>query len=324
MNTSNLQGRTVLVTGAGSGIGRETALLAARRGADLAICDVDDAGLADAEASARALGRRVVARHVDVADREQMREFADTVHDELGVVDVLVNNAGVGLGAGLLETKLEDWDWIVAINIMGVVHGCHLFVPRMVERGTGGHVANLSSLAGFYATPSLVAYSATKFAVLGLSESLREELQTARDRGDRDLPGRHQHSHHLPRPDAGSGRRAGRPRTRRRALSPAQLWPRARREEHPQGGGAQSLGGARRPGGLVRLRDEALVAAAGRLDRAAHGCPGKAVARYRGMSQRGNQRSSSGSSGSSAPICAFRRSSRSLSRCCSPPAGTNG
>jgi NAD(P)-dependent dehydrogenase (short-subunit alcohol dehydrogenase family) len=177
MNTSNLQGRTVLVTGAGSGIGRETALLAARRGADLAICDVDDAGLADVEASARTLDRRVVARRVDVADREQMREFADTVHDELGVVDLLVNNAGVGLGAGLLETKLEDWDWIVAINIMGVVHGCHLFVPRMVERGTGGHVANLSSAAGFYATPSLVAYSATKFAVLGLSESLREELQ---------------------------------------------------------------------------------------------------------------------------------------------------
>jgi NAD(P)-dependent dehydrogenase (short-subunit alcohol dehydrogenase family) len=177
MNTSNLQGRTVLVTGAGSGIGRETALLAARRGADLVICDVDDDGLAETETSARALGRGVLARHVDVADREQMRDFADTVHDELGVVDLLVNNAGVGLGAGLLETELEDWDWIVAINIMGVVYGCHLFVPRMVQRGTGGHVANLSSAAGFYPTPSLVAYSATKFAVLGLSESLREELQ---------------------------------------------------------------------------------------------------------------------------------------------------
>jgi NAD(P)-dependent dehydrogenase (short-subunit alcohol dehydrogenase family) len=177
MNTSNLQGRTVLVTGAGSGIGRETALLGARRGAALAICDVDEAGLADVEASARALGRRVIARPVDVADREQMREFAAAVHDEVGVVDLLVNNAGVGLGAGLLETELEDWDWIVAINIMGVVHGCHFFVPPMVERGQGGHVANLSSGAGFYATPSLVAYSATKFAVLGLSESLREELQ---------------------------------------------------------------------------------------------------------------------------------------------------
>jgi NAD(P)-dependent dehydrogenase (short-subunit alcohol dehydrogenase family) len=177
MNTSDLQGRTVLVTGAGSGIGRETALLAAHRGADLAICDVDEAGLADVEASARALGRSVLARRVDVADREQMRGFADAVHEEAGVVDLLVNNAGVGLGAGLLESELEDWDWIVAINIMGVVHGCHFFLPPMVERGQGGHVANLSSAAGFYATPSLVAYSATKFAVLGLSESLREELQ---------------------------------------------------------------------------------------------------------------------------------------------------
>jgi NAD(P)-dependent dehydrogenase (short-subunit alcohol dehydrogenase family) len=177
MNTSNLQGRTVLVTGAGSGIGRETALLAARRGADLAICDVDEAGLADVEASARALGRRVVAQRVDVAEREQMRGFADAVHEEAGVVDLLVNNAGVGLGAGLLESELDDWDWIVAINVMGVVHGCHFFLPPMVERGQGGHVANLSSAAGFYATPSLVAYSATKFAVLGLSESLREELQ---------------------------------------------------------------------------------------------------------------------------------------------------
>jgi NAD(P)-dependent dehydrogenase (short-subunit alcohol dehydrogenase family) len=177
MNTSNLQGRTVLVTGAGSGIGRETALLAARRGAELAICDVDDAGLAEVEARIRALGRNVLARHVDVADRDQMRNFAEVVHGETGPVDLLVNNAGVGLAAGFLDTELEDWDWIVPINLMGVVHGCHFFLPRMVERGTGGHVANLSSMAGFHATPALVAYTATKFAVLGLSEALREELR---------------------------------------------------------------------------------------------------------------------------------------------------
>jgi NAD(P)-dependent dehydrogenase (short-subunit alcohol dehydrogenase family) len=177
MNTSNLQGRTVLVTGAGSGIGRETALLAARRGAELAICDVDDAGLAEVEARVRALGRNVLARHVDVADRDQMRNFAEVVHAETGPVDLLVNNAGVGLAAGFLDTELEDWDWIVPINLMGVVHGCHFFVPRMVERGTGGHVANLSSMAGFHATPAFVAYTATKFAVLGLSEALREELR---------------------------------------------------------------------------------------------------------------------------------------------------
>jgi NAD(P)-dependent dehydrogenase (short-subunit alcohol dehydrogenase family) len=177
MDTTNLHGRTVLVTGAGSGIGRETALLSARRGADLAICDVNDAGLAEVEAQARGLGRRVLARHVDVADREQMRAFADAVHGELGAVDLLVNNAGVGLAAGLLDTELDDWDWILDINVKGVVHGCHFFVPRMIERGAGGHVANLASMAGYHASPALVAYSATKFCVLGLSEALREELQ---------------------------------------------------------------------------------------------------------------------------------------------------
>jgi NAD(P)-dependent dehydrogenase (short-subunit alcohol dehydrogenase family) len=177
MDTSNLSGRTVRVTGAGSGIGRETALLAARRGADLVICDVEEAGLATTESSARASGRSVLARRVDVADRDEMGDFAEAVHAQTAAVDVLVNNAGVGLAAGLLDTELEDWDWIVSINVMGVVHGCHFFVPKMVERGAGGHVANVSSMAGFHASPALLAYTTTKFAVLGLSEALREELQ---------------------------------------------------------------------------------------------------------------------------------------------------
>ena len=177
MDTSNLRGRTVLVSGAGSGIGRETALLAAARGADLAICDLDEAGLAEVETAARHRGARVVPRRVDVASADQMREFAEAVHAEAGAVDLLVNNAGVGLGAGFLDTELEDWNWIVGVNLMGVVHGCHFFVPRMVERGAGGHVVNVSSMAGYFASPSLAAYSATKFAVLGLSEALREELR---------------------------------------------------------------------------------------------------------------------------------------------------
>jgi NAD(P)-dependent dehydrogenase (short-subunit alcohol dehydrogenase family) len=176
MDTSDLSGRLVLVTGAGSGIGRATALLAARRGARLAICDVDEAGLGEAEGEIQAAGRGVLARRVDVSDRAQMADFAAAVQEEAGVVDLLINNAGVGLGAGFLETELEDWDWIVPINLMGVVHGCHFFVPPMVERGQGGHVANVSSVAGFYATPSLAAYNATKFAVLGLSQGLRAEL----------------------------------------------------------------------------------------------------------------------------------------------------
>lgn len=177
METSNLRGRTVLVTGAGSGIGRELALLAARRGANLVVCDVDEPGLAEVESAVRDRGPGVLARQVDVASREQMRDFADAVHAEAGPVDLLINNAGVGLGAGFLDTELEDWDWILGVNVLGVVHGCHFFVPRMVERGAGGHVVNLSSMAGFFATPSLSAYSATKFAVLGFSEALREELR---------------------------------------------------------------------------------------------------------------------------------------------------
>jgi NAD(P)-dependent dehydrogenase (short-subunit alcohol dehydrogenase family) len=173
MDTANLAGRRVLVTGAGSGIGRATALLAARRGADLAICDVDEVGLAQTEATAREMGRDVLARRVDVSDREQMRALADDV----GVVDLLVNNAGVGLAAEFLDTELEDWDWIVSINLLGVVYGCHFFIPKMVERGAGGHVVNISSMAGYLPSPGLPAYSATKFAVLGLSEALREELK---------------------------------------------------------------------------------------------------------------------------------------------------
>src|SRR5919205_4245629 len=113
MDTSNLRGRTALVTGAGSGIGRELALLAARRGADLVICDVDESGLAEVETALRAGTGGLLARRVDVASRDQMREFAEAVHAEAGAVDLLINNAGVGLGASFLETELQDWDWIL-------------------------------------------------------------------------------------------------------------------------------------------------------------------------------------------------------------------
>ena len=173
----DFHGKTALVTGAASGIGRATAIAFAKAGASLVICDVDEPRLRETEAMVRALGRTVFAKRVDVASKDEMRELAEGVHRHHGALDVLVNNAGVGLGGGFLDTTLEDWSWIVGINLMGVVHGCHYFVPKMVERGRGGHVVNVSSAAGFTASEVLVAYCTTKYAVLGLSEAMRLELK---------------------------------------------------------------------------------------------------------------------------------------------------
>ena len=177
MDVSNLTGKTVLVTGAGSGIGRETALAFARLGADIVICDIQEGAASRTAEDVRALGRNATAEVVDVADTEHMRVFADTVHSKIEAVDILVNNAGVGLGGGFLDTTLEDWQWIIGINLRGVVHGCHFFVPKMVARKRGGHVVNVASAAAYLASEALCAYSTTKFAVLGLSEALRDELQ---------------------------------------------------------------------------------------------------------------------------------------------------
>jgi NAD(P)-dependent dehydrogenase (short-subunit alcohol dehydrogenase family) len=180
MDVRDLHGKTALVTGAASGIGKATALALAKRGADLVVCDVDETGLAATAAAIEALGRNVFFRCVDVASRAQMQEFAAAVHERVPAVDLLINNAGVGLGASFRDTTLEDWDWIVSINLMGVVHGCHFFLPPMIARGHGGHVVNVSSAAGYVATEPLCAYATTKFAVLGLSEALREELERHR------------------------------------------------------------------------------------------------------------------------------------------------
>jgi len=177
LSTTDLTGRTVAITGAGSGIGRELALLCARRGARLALCDLNESGLAATADGARANGVAVSTRQVDVADADAVSVFAEAACAEFGAPDLLVNNAGVGLVGGFLDTSRKDWDWLVSINLLGVVHGCQAFLPAMIERGRGGHVVNLSSAAGLLANPELTAYSATKFAVFGLSEALRMELR---------------------------------------------------------------------------------------------------------------------------------------------------
>jgi NAD(P)-dependent dehydrogenase (short-subunit alcohol dehydrogenase family) len=167
----------VVVTGGGSGIGRAVTLEAARRGARVFACDVDARGLDETVALA---GAAVEGRVVDVRDAAAMGAFCDEVHREAPGVDVLVNNAGVGLGARFQDTALEDWRWILDINLMGVVHGCHVFVPRMVARGRGGHVVNIASMAGFTPTAGTTAYCVTKAGVLMLSECMRIELEEHR------------------------------------------------------------------------------------------------------------------------------------------------
>jgi NAD(P)-dependent dehydrogenase (short-subunit alcohol dehydrogenase family) len=105
-----------------------------------------------------------------------MAAFANEVHASGGALDVLVNNAGVGLSGGIESTTLDDWEWILSVNVMGVVHGCHFFVPEMIRRGGPAHVVNVASALGLAAAPEILGYCTTKFAVVGLSESLRAEL----------------------------------------------------------------------------------------------------------------------------------------------------
>ena len=168
-------GQSVVVTGAASGIGRATAVAFAGHGARLYACDVATSDLPALEVELRAAGAQSVrVLTVDVGSRQEMAEFCQRVCAD-GAPDVLVNNAGVGLAGGLLDTTLEDWEWIVNVNLWGVVHGCHFFAPKMAERGRG-QIVNVASAAGFYNSEAMAAYGTTKYAVVGLSEALRGEL----------------------------------------------------------------------------------------------------------------------------------------------------
>ncbi len=170
-------GQLVLVTGAGSGIGRATALAFAQAGARVVAVDRNaEAAARTAESSRLAGAPEAWAETADVSDEQAMEKLAETVTTEYGVVDVLVNNAGIGLSGSFFDTTPEDWEKVLDVNLWGVIHGCRLFGRRMAERGQGGHIVNVASAAAYQPSRALPAYSTSKAAVLMLSECLRAEL----------------------------------------------------------------------------------------------------------------------------------------------------
>lgn len=171
-----VKGKVAAITGAASGIGRATAVLLAERGCSVAISDLDPAGLEETARLCRAPGVRVLQTRVDVADRAAVFAWAEQVVRELGGVHLVINNAGVALGATIEDLRPEDFQWLMGINFWGVVHGTQAFLPYLKAAGEG-HLVNLSSLFGLVAVPAHGAYVAAKFAVKGFTETLRQELE---------------------------------------------------------------------------------------------------------------------------------------------------
>ncbi|MFD7439828.1 SDR family oxidoreductase [Streptomyces sp. NPDC059909] len=170
-------GQLVLVTGAASGIGRATAFAFAEAGARVVAVDLNAEGAARTAEMARLIGAPAAwGEAVDVSDEEAMEKLAEKVAAEYGVVDVLVNNAGIGLSGSFLDTTSEDWRKVLDVNLWGVIHGCRIFGRQMARRGQGGHIVNTASAAAYQPSKALPAYSTSKAAVLMLSECLRAEL----------------------------------------------------------------------------------------------------------------------------------------------------
>jgi NAD(P)-dependent dehydrogenase (short-subunit alcohol dehydrogenase family) len=172
----SFSGKVAAITGAGSGIGRALALRLARRGCHLALCDVNERGLAATVEWARRTGVRVTGDRVDVADREAVYRWADRVAEEHGRVNLVFNNAGVALGSAIEGGSYEDFEWLFGINFWGVVHGTKAFLPHLRASGEG-HVVNVSSVFGLISVPGQGAYNASKAAVRGFTDALRMELE---------------------------------------------------------------------------------------------------------------------------------------------------
>jgi NAD(P)-dependent dehydrogenase (short-subunit alcohol dehydrogenase family) len=177
----DLEDKVAAVTGAASGLGRAMALAFAAEGMRLALADVDESGLAQTAAALRSSGTRCFSMRVDVSRAAEVEAFAQRTGAELGGVHLVCNNAGVALTGAVWENSELDWEWLLGVNLRGVVNGVRAFAPRLIARDRG-HIVNTASVAGFISPPGMGAYAVSKHAVVALSEALHHDL---RERGSR-------------------------------------------------------------------------------------------------------------------------------------------
>ena len=173
----SFKGTVAVVTGGGSGIGRALALALAREGARVVVADLDEAAMDGVVREARGHGVDALAVRTDVTDLPQVEALAEHAWQAFGAVHVLCNNAGVATWGGLEKATHRDWQWVLGVNLWGVIHGVEAFVPRMIASGQPGHIVNTASMAGLIASQGLGVYNTSKYAVVGLSETLAKDLK---------------------------------------------------------------------------------------------------------------------------------------------------
>lgn len=178
MDMDVLKDRRVFITGAASGLGRAAAVVFAREGAELLLADINHEGLLSAEEGVRKAGSTCDSYTLDVSDPEKVEETARRIEREHGRVDVLVNVAGVAVCADIADTTMEDWDWVIGVNLLGPAYTIRAFLPGMLANKSG-HIVNVASLGGLIAHNMVPAYSTTKFGLVGLSEALQQEVREA-------------------------------------------------------------------------------------------------------------------------------------------------